>query len=162
MLCDICRDRDATVTLTHAVKGEVSVLHLCQQCARERGIETTVSTPFKNLIGDYLPAVQQQAALAQAEALRCSFCSMTLRDFRQTGRLGCAQCYATFEQSLRELLRRVHGHARHAGRPYEPPVPEMRGDASALGNLRERLRRAIASEEFELAAALRDQIKGME
>ena len=26
MLCDVCRERDATVTLTHAVKGEVNVL----------------------------------------------------------------------------------------------------------------------------------------
>ena len=33
MLCDVCRERDATVTLTHAVKGEVNVLHLCQRCA---------------------------------------------------------------------------------------------------------------------------------
>jgi protein arginine kinase activator len=162
MLCDECRERDATVTLTHAVKGEVSVLHLCQQCAAERGIETTVSTPLKNLIGDYLPAVQQQAAIAQAEAIQCPFCSMTLRDFRQTGRLGCAHCYNTFEQSLRELLRRVHGNFKHVGRRYEPPPPDILRESSALGELRDRLRRAVDSEEFELAARLRDQIKGME
>lgn len=159
MLCDVCRERDATVTLTHAVKGEVSVLHLCQQCAGERGIETSVSTPLKNFISDYLPAVQQQNALAQAEALQCPFCSMTLRDFRQTGRLGCAHCYGTFEQSLRELLRRLHGSARHEGRQYEPPSPDLRAESAALGELREKLRRAIANEEFELAATLRDQIK---
>lgn len=159
MLCDVCRERDATVQLTHAVKGEVSVLHLCQQCAAERGIETSVSTPLKNLIADYLPAVQQQAALAHAESLQCSFCGMTLRDFRQTGRLGCAHCYGTFEQSLRELLRRLHGNARHVGRSYEPPPPDLRVETAALGELRERLRRAIENEEFELAAKLRDQIK---
>jgi protein arginine kinase activator len=162
MLCDACRERDATVTLTTAVKGEVSVLHLCQQCASERGIETTVTTPLKNLIGDYLPAVQQQAALAQTEALQCAFCGMTLRDFRQTGRLGCAHCYSTFEQSLRELLRRVHGNARHSGRQYDPPPPDVVAGLSSVGELRERLRRAVDNEEFELAAMLRDQIKGLE
>ena len=52
MLCDVCRERDATVTLTHAVKGEVNVLHLCQRCAAERGIETSFSTPLKNMIAD--------------------------------------------------------------------------------------------------------------
>ena len=51
MLCDVCRERDATVTLTHAVKGEVNVLHLCQRCAAERGIETSVSTPLKTVNG---------------------------------------------------------------------------------------------------------------
>ncbi len=162
MLCDVCKERDATVTLTHAVKGEVNVLHLCQKCAAERGIETTVSTPLKNMIADYLPAVQQQAALAQAEQLRCPFCSMTLADFRETGRLGCASCYDTFEQSLRALLRRVHGNARHVGRGYDAPPPDIMHEATALGELREELRRAIAQEEFERAAQLRDRIKGLE
>ena len=109
MLCDVCRERDATVTLTHAVKGEVNVLHLCQRCAAERGIETTVTTPLKNMIADYLPQVQPSTALAPADSVRCAFCSMSLADFRETGRLGCASCYATFESSLRALLRRGGG-----------------------------------------------------
>ncbi len=162
MLCDACRERDATVTLTHAVKGEVNVMHLCQRCAAERGIETAGSTPLKNMIADYLPAVQQQALLAQAEALKCPFCAMTLQDFRETGRLGCASCYTTFEQSLRALLRRVHGNARHVGRQYDAPPPDLVHEATALGELRARLHRAIAQEEFEQAALLRDKIKGLE
>jgi protein arginine kinase activator len=87
---------------------------------------------------------------------------MTLRDFRQTGRLGCATCYATFEQSLRELLRRVHGNAKHRGRHYEPPPPNLLEGLSTLGELRERLRLAITNEQFELAAQIRDQIKVLE
>ena len=125
MLSDVCRERDAPVTLTHAVKGEVNVLHLCQGCAAERGIETSVTTPLKNMIADYLPAVQAQAVAAQVESIRCSFCSMSLGDFREAGRLGCASCYTTFDQSLRALLRRVHGNARHVGRQYEAPPPDL-------------------------------------
>jgi protein arginine kinase activator len=150
------------VTLTHAVKGEVNVLHLCQRCAADRGIETTVSTPLKNMIADYLPAVQAQAVAAQVDSIRCAFCSMSLADFRESGRLGCASCYSTFDQSLRALLRRVHGNAKHAGRPYDAPPPDLLHAVTALGELRERLRRAISQEEFEQAAQLRDQIRGME
>jgi protein arginine kinase activator len=87
---------------------------------------------------------------------------MTLGDFRETGRLGCASCYTTFDQSLRALLRRVHGNAKHVGRQYEAPPPDLLREVTALGELRERLRRAIAQEEFEEAALLRDQIRGME
>jgi protein arginine kinase activator len=161
MLCDACRERDATVTLTNAVKGEVSVTHLCQRCATERGIETP-STPFKNMIADYLPTVQQQQAVHEVESRGCSFCSMTLRDFRDTARLGCARCYSTFEPSLRELLRRVHGSALHVGRGYEPPPLTLLQEATALGELRERLRRAVAQEEFETAARIRDEIRNLE
>jgi protein arginine kinase activator len=146
-----------------AIKGEVNVLHLCQRCAADRGIETSITTPLKNMIADYLPAVQaSQAVTAQLDSMRCAFCSMSLADFRESGRLGCASCYTTFDQSLRALLRRVHGNAKHAGRQYDAPPPDLLHEVTALGELRERLRRAIAQEEFEQAAQLRDQIRGME
>lgn len=162
MLCDVCREHDASVHLTQVVKGEVTLMHLCPKCAAERGIETTVTTPPKNVLGDFLQAVQQQASASQADAVRCTYCSMTLREFRATGRLGCSRCYATFEQSLRELLRRVHGGAKHVGRRYSPPAPNVLEQATTIGELRDRLRRAIENEEFELAASLRDQIKDVE
>lgn len=162
MLCDACREHDASVHLTKVVEGEVTLEHLCAKCAAERGIETTVTTPPKNVLGEFLHAVQQQTSSTQVEGIRCSFCSMSLKDFRSTGRLGCARCYATFEQSLRDLLRKVHGSSQHVGRRYMPPVPELMERVSTVGELRDRLRRAIDNEEFELAASLRDKIKGLE
>ena len=161
MLCDNCKERDAVVHLTQIVESAVTQLHLCEKCAAERGVETTVA-PTKHPLGDFLQAVQNQLVVAQGDATRCTFCSMTYRDFKSTGRLGCAHCYGAFERSLRELLRRVHGNSRHAGRRYDPPRPETLEKASTLGELRERLRRAIESEQFELAADLRDRIRILE
>ena len=158
MLCDNCKERDAVVHLTQIVASAVTQLHLCEKCAAEKGVETTVATP-KHPLGDFLQAVQQQLVTAPTETGRCAFCSSTLKDFRSSGRLGCARCYATFEASLRELLRRVHGNSRHAGRRYEPPAPALDEPLTVLGELRERLRRAIENEEFELAADLRDRIR---
>jgi len=63
---------------------------------------------------------------------------------------------------MRELLRRVHGSNRHIGKTYRPPQHEALERAAALGELRERLRRAIENEQFELAADLRDRIKVLE
>lgn len=162
MICDVCREQEATVQLTHVVKGDVTMLHLCPRCAAERGVETTVTTPPKNLIGEFLHSVQQQSATQQIDAMACGFCGMTLRDFRATGRLGCAHCYETFELPLRELLRRVHHNTKHVGRPYTPPAPDAQEGTSSAGGLRDRLRRAIENEEFELAATLRDQLRVIE
>jgi len=161
MLCDQCKDRDAVVHLTQIDEGAVRLLHLCEKCAAERGVETTVAAP-KHAIGDFLQTVQQQMAVVQTDAVRCSFCQTTLREFRASGRLGCAHCYGAFEASLRELLRRVHGSSRHTGRGYAPPATETMERATTLLELRDRLRRAIESEQFELAATLRDQIKVLE
>ena len=163
MVCDQCRERDAAVHLTQIVGQTVAQVHLCEQCAAERGIETTVTEPTHPL-GDFLQAVQQQAAQLPGDAARCAYCGTSLRDFRASGRLGCAQCYGAFEQSLRELLRRVHGSTRHEGWRYAPE--ESSGAAAdregTLRTLRERLQRAIADEAFETAAALRDEIRGLE
>lgn len=161
MVCDNCRERDAVVHLTQIVENVVSQVHLCEQCAAARGIETTVSTP-KHPLGDFLQAVQQQAAQMPGDATRCSYCGTSLRDFRASGRLGCAQCYGAFEQSLRELLRRVHGATRHEGWSHEGADPDVVEREAALEQLRNRLAKAVEVEAFEEAAALRDQIRGME
>ena len=161
MLCDNCGERDAAVHLTTIVNNEVKQQHLCEKCAAERGVETTVSVP-KHPLGDFLHAVQQQLPSSVPDTGRCTFCGATMNDFRATGRWGCARCYTTFEPSMRELLRRVHGNSKHAGKQYDAPAPTLDENATILGELKDRLRRAIESEQFELAADLRDKIKVIE
>lgn len=161
MLCDNCKERDAVVELIRPSAAGVSKVHLCERCAAEQGVETTVATP-KHPLGDFLQAVQQQLLVPNTELGRCTFCGATMKDFRATGRLGCAHCYTAFEGSLRELLRRVHGNSRHVGRRYSPPAPETIEPGATLAELRARLQRAIEAEQFELAADLRDRIRVME
>ena len=161
MLCDSCRERDAVVHLTTIEDSAVHQLHLCERCAAERGVETTVATP-KHPLGEFLQAVHQQTAAAGSEGVRCTFCNTTMADFRATGRWGCARCYSNFEGGIRELLRRVHGNHRHVGRSYRAPMSESLERAAVLGELKDRLRRAIESEQFEVAADLRDRIRVME
>ncbi len=161
MICDQCKERDAVVNLTTIENNAVCQLHLCEQCAAERGVETTIATP-KHPLGDFLQAVQQQAAPDGADAGACAFCGLTMKDFRATGRMGCARCYTTFEPGMRELLRRVHGNARHTGTSYRAPAEAVMERAGTLGELRDRLRRAIVQEQFEVAAGLRDRIRELE
>lgn len=158
MVCDSCRERDAVVHLTQIVDGTVAQVHLCERCAADKGVETTVAAPKTPLAG-LLQSVQQQLVASQADQVRCAFCQSTYKDFRATGRLGCARCYGTFEASLRDLLRRVHGSTRHAGRRYQPPAPEAMQRVSTVLELREQLRRAIELEQFEQAAKLRDALR---
>lgn len=161
MLCDNCGERDAAVHLTKIINNEVKQQHLCERCAAEQGVETTISVP-KHPLGALLHAAQQQLVTPTTENGRCTFCGATMNDFRTTGRWGCARCYSTFEVSMRELLRRVHGNARHGGRVYQAPQPALDERATILGELKERLRRAIESEQFEMAADLRDRIRVIE
>lgn len=159
MLCDNCRERDAVVHLTRIVDNAVTQLHLCEKCAAAKGVETTLAVP-QHPLGDILHAVQQQATSEDAPS--CTFCGSTSRDFRATGRLGCPHCYDAMEHSLRELLRRLHGNSKHVGIRYETPVAHLHGKPDSLHDLHDRLSRAVAAEQFELAAELRDRIRVLE
>lgn len=162
MLCDHCKEHDAVVHLTRIVDNAVTQLHLCEKCAAEKGVETTISLP-QHPLGEILQAVQQQATPASgSDAATCAFCGSTARDFRSTGRLGCAHCYDAMESSLRELLRRLHGGSKHVGQRYTPPRPESLAEGDARVELRDKLQRAVDAEQFELAAELRDKLRVLE
>lgn len=160
MLCDNCQERDAVVHLTRIVDNTMTQLHLCEKCAAAKGVETTLAVP-QHPLGEILQAVQQQST-AGTDAAVCSFCGATPRDFRATGKLGCPHCYDSMEGSLRELLRRLHGSSRHVGKRYEAPVTHVSSKADSVHDLRDRLRRAVDAEQFELAAELRDRIRVLE
>jgi protein arginine kinase activator len=81
--------------------------------------------------------------------------------FKETGRLGCADCYVAFQSKLRPLLRRIHGSTRHVGK-HPVHAEATPSPARALSRLYDDLQRAVEREDFESAAEIRDRIKGLE
>jgi protein arginine kinase activator len=164
MLCDNCKERDAVINLTQVEHDSKVTLHLCEQCAQEKGVETGVAV-LKSPLGGFITAMGKGAANVlptPADGLRCASCGATLKDFRESGRLGCAQCYVAFEAHLRDLLRRLHGSSQHVGEPYAAPGGADPDPRRVLLDLREQLRRAVEGENFELAAELRDRLRVLE
>lgn len=159
MLCQICHKNEATIEFTEIINDEATQFHLCEQCAHEKGIEMEQHFSIADLLagmGDLTEGLETREATA-----RCPACGMTLDDFRKIGRLGCGECYKAFRQNLLPLLKRIHGSTRHTGK-----VKAGRMDTttrkSELQELRQRLQRAIETEEFEEAAKIRDRIRQIE
>lgn len=164
MLCDHCKEREAVINLTQVEHDSKVTLHLCEQCAQQKGVETG-ATVLKSPLGDFISALGKGGTSllpAPADGLRCDACGSTLKDFRESGRLGCAQCYAAFETHLRDLLRRLHGSSQHVGERYAAPGGEHADPRAELLDLKDQLRRAVENENFELAAELRDRIRVLE
>ena len=163
MLCDNCKEREAVINLTQVEHDSKVTLHLCESCAQQKGVETGGSV-LKSPLGGFITALNKGGTgllPSPADGLRCPSCGATLKDFRESGRLGCAQCYDAFTPHLRDLLRRLHGSSQHVGERYEPPG-EQADPRHRLLDLKDQLRRAVDSENFELAAELRDRIKVLE
>ena len=170
MQCDQCKEREAVVHLTQIVDEQVTTQHLCEKCAAERGVESATLLP-KTPLGSFLAAMGKSPGTRGAgKGAACPGCGATLQDFREAGRLGCGECYATFGTELRDLLRRLHGSTTHVGDRYLAPgaaVDDVPADGFPVIEdpavaLRDRLRAAVAAEDFELAAELRDRLRSLE
>ncbi|MGL4462559.1 MAG: UvrB/UvrC motif-containing protein [Planctomycetia bacterium] len=78
--------------------------------------------------------------------------------FRRQGLVGCPFDYVVFHDALVPLLDRVHRASHHTGkRPRRSRRTVER--PTGIGPLRRQLRQAIAADEFEKAARLRDAIR---
>jgi protein arginine kinase activator len=63
---------------------------------------------------------------------------------------------------LRDLLRRLHGSTHHMGERYADKQPAVPAERPRAAELREQLRLAVETENFELAAELRDRLRVLE
>ena len=120
MLCTICKEKPATVHLTQIVGDKMQKLDLCEDCAKTKGINDPTSFGLADLdlvLG--LGASQQLEQAAGGVELKCQRCGFTQADFKKSGRLGCPECYVTFAEGLRGLLKTMHKGTRHTGKAPE-------------------------------------------
>ena len=97
MQCDNCNEREAAIHLTQIVDNSVTTLHLCAQCAAEKGVQTGANVA-KFPLSDFLASMGKGVGVqlpTDDTAEKCDFCGASLQDFREAGRLGCPHCYET-------------------------------------------------------------------
>ena len=160
MQCDVCGKKEATVHLTEIINDKVTKLHICEQCAKEKGAEMEEHFGLNDLLAG-LTDLGSGIETELVGAVKCPSCGFTYADFKKMGRLGCSECYEVFKKQLEPLLKKIHGANRHIGK-----VPLRAGktaqDTQTLHQMKIQLDKAIQAEEFEKAASLRDKLKELE
>lgn len=157
MQCCVCKEKTATVHLTQIVGDKMQKLDLCEECAKAKGVNDPTSFAMADLMLG-LGASQELDPTAGAVEVRCSRCGFSQADFKKTGRLGCPDCYSTFAEGLSGLLKTMHKGTRHTGKAPES-LRQSRETVDRLKQLQKKLTKAIDDENYETAAALRDEIK---
>ncbi len=161
MKCQKCNQNNASVFYREIINGCERSIALCPACA-ERENASLPDPFFFSLFG--VDSARRQVGSSQADK-KCDLCGMTIAEITRTGRVGCARCYRIFEEELKAPLSELHGGRIHVGRglaPKSEASQDSDGAKSELEKLRDELRQAIAAEEFERAAELRDAIKALE
>ena len=159
MLCCICKEKEATVHLTQIAGDKMQKLDLCEECAKNKGVNDPTGFSLADLLLG-LGASQEIEQSAGGAELKCPRCGFTQSDFKKAGRLGCAECYTTFAEALEGLLKTMHKGTRHVGKVPEA-LRQTRDLSERLSTLERNLSKAVDAEDFERAAQLRDEIKQM-
>lgn len=186
MKCEKCQQREAHIHLTQMVDGKMCSLHLCEVCARDAGLDPSGPLDLEKLLQStaHLYEELHQAippGLAEmadrilsrfaeqcdpgaeldppVPSIRCPVCGCTPMLLRKTGQVGCPQCYVTFPDFIKGYLSQRTGvSGGHIGR-----IPRQ-GDRvilqqAAMQRLQHELDAAVAREDYETAATLRDELQ---
>lgn len=169
MLCDFCGKREATVHITQVAGGKKTEMHLCPECAKQLGGEkegSFITLSLPKLISSVFVGDEWKGFARKVPSPRsCERCGMTMEEFGKVGKFGCSNCYRTFRGAISNVLRQVHGSTRHVGRRPRCLASEMfdvNSELDELSRLKEELKRAVESEDYERAAQIRDRIKALE
>src|SRR5437667_1675334 len=147
MLCNICKENEATVHLTQMVKDDIKKIDLCESCSKAKGVNDPTSFSLADLLLGLGAAQEMEQATSGVEQ-KCPQCGFTQADFKKAGRLGCAECYKTFADGLEGLLKSMHKGTRHAGKVPEG-LQQTRDLSDRLNALQQKLAKAIQEENFE-------------
>lgn len=158
MTCDVCKTNPATVFLTQIVDGKMQKVNLCEACSKEKGVTDPTGFALADLL---LGLGAAQEIEKGGGSQRCHACGFSQADFKKTGRLGCPQCYETFSEGLGSLLKAMHKGTSHVGKIPNRLMETLRTEAQ-MKELQRDLQQAIAGEDYERAAELRDQIRALE
>lgn len=164
MQCQICNKRAATIHLTEITDGLRTEMHLCEQCAAEQGIAAKSHISINELLSGLLAVQPTDDELfgQPQQDLSCPHCGFTLDQFRREGVLGCPHDYEVFEKSLLPLIQKAHdGKTTHCGK-IPSKTPQETKKQIELTTLRQQLDAAVQSEDYELAAKLRDKINQLD
>ncbi len=166
MMCEDCGVRPAKFHLMTIINGDRVERNLCPACmARHQkqipGIDFSNLAGILNSILENRTGAEERARQdAEYDELVCEQCGMTYGEFQKCGMLGCAACYQAFKTPMTALLQRVHGNTQHAGR-VPGGVHSGTSIRMNIDRLRQKLQKAIADEEYEQAAKLRDTIRAL-
>jgi protein arginine kinase activator len=161
MICQICKENQATIHLTQQKNDRVVKIHVCRQCAQEKGFDYLEKSNYA--LGNIISGIfggSEESGPAERTAHACAVCGTSHDDFREAAKLGCSECYEFFKPQLLSVLRNLHVKTQHLGK-FPKSRSERAETVKRVALLQEELERAIAEECYERAAEIRDELRSL-
>ena len=159
MLCDNCKNKQATYHAVREINGYKSETHLCEECRRKKSYNTDFSL-FDSLFGGFAslgslggfdnPSVKGSV---------CQKCGTTLKEYYDSGLLGCENCYEEFGSNILPQLKQTQAKVSNEGKN---PEKKKVFTSPEYEKIKKELAKAVEEEEYGKAAELHDKLKKME
>lgn len=156
MKCDACTN-EATVFLTQIINGQMTTVNLCESCSKAKGVTDEMGF---GLAEAFLGA-GSTTNVPRNDVLTCPSCGFTSSQLKKIGRMGCPNCYDTFQEGLDQLLSSMHKGTRHLGKIPTRAIADSRRNAS-MEELKHALQSAISEERYEEAAQIKIEIQALQ
>ena len=166
MLCEECGINEATVHIQAiAPDGTTSSKALCQSCMEKfkssrLGMGAVDISKFLGSIFGHLAAKAELSGAAEKFEGKCGVCGTEYSSFARSGMLGCPACYKAFRERVEENLIKINGSALYVAEGER--LERTESPALRARRLRDEMKKAVENEEFETAAALRDELRQLE
>lgn len=160
MVCDFCKKRNAVFYIEQITKTNRLTIHVCAQCAVEKGL-TPNSKDSRKSLNSLFNEINRVADKASKSDKCCPICGCGLSEIKKTGKVGCPECYAIFAEDIIKLMK-SHGIKG----PYTGSLPRrIAGFRSRLTDrmdIRTKLEESLKKEDYEKAAVYRDFLKALD
>ncbi len=160
MNCDRC-GKPSVYHSTLIVNGVSQTTNLCRECAIKEGVfDASPTSIFDELFmpfADILP-------FEKVKNIVCPVCKTSLKEFKQTHKLGCPNCYDVFKEEIEKIVSKIAPFSTHKQEPIKKlkSTKKKESKAQTILELRNQMAQAVKEERYEDAAKIKKQIKALE
>jgi protein arginine kinase activator len=144
-ICEKCGQNPADIHIRQIINNEESELYICSKCAEK--MQKKILSFLK--MNNFITGMMQQVEPEDEEKV-CPLCKFDIDKIRKLGKVGCAKCYDVFASELTPIMNKMN-----INRAIKEKNNTIKNE---IDSLQEKLNEAVAKEEYEKAAELRDKI----
>lgn len=157
MKCDKC-GKVSVYRSTLIVNGVSQTTNLCRDCAINEGVfSTSAADIFEDMFSPFIGFMPFE----HIEDITCPVCKTTLRQFKTSGKLGCANCYNTFNEEIQKLIKKIAPNSTHKQEALTTSVSKT-NKTDKIAQLKQELAQAVKEERYEDAGKIKKQIQKLE
>ncbi|UTD12109.1 UvrB/UvrC motif-containing protein [Treponema denticola] len=158
MICDMCKLNEAKISVEQVADGVTKNIYLCPACSQRLGFGMFSKT-IDISITKILEANDNDDG---RKSEQCPICGLSFREIESKKMMGCPECFSFFKAEIMEILGKKKKNLKYSGFITDEQSSETFFETHSSEELHEELKKAVETEDYERAAALRDEIKALE